>query len=113
MLPFTNHSFARRVFYFKKYLLRSWRRVMMGIVYLWLLLSQALAADGTDYLATSKDQVVKNFGADSTLMHYIYFAEVIVALISFVKVKNPLLLTGVLVLLIIAPVLIKVALGTS
>lgn len=94
---------------------RSGITVLLRYALLMLLIGVLLHAtswaEDTDYLSGSKTQVVKNFGTDSTFIHYVYFAEVVIAAVTFVKAKNPMIFAGVLVLLVLVPVLLNVALS--
>lgn len=69
------------------------------IISQFLFLNQSVA-DSQDYLAGSKDMVIKNFGKDSTLVYFMYLGEMIVAIGSYIKSKNLFVLVGVIILML-------------
>lgn len=72
-----------------------------------------LFAHANDVLAGTnlKTNVEDTFGWGSTFMNVLLICEVVLAVITFIKAKNPLIFVGVLLLCIIVPVAISVISG--
>ena len=58
-------------------------------------------ADGTDYASPAKDDVDQTFGEHSTVLHFVYLAEVIGVGFAWVMTKNPKVLISIPVLLLV------------
>ena len=73
--------------------------VVLGAA-LFCLMPSLSFAEGTNYLAGLKSDVVKTFGADSDLPYYLYIGEAILAAYGYSKTKNIMLLGGLPVLML-------------
>jgi len=65
---------------------------------LMLLSRLALAEDSEDLLAGLMPSIASTFGHSSTVMKCLYIGEVVMAVVGFIKTKNPLIFLGIVVL---------------
>lgn len=72
-----------------------------------LSLSATAFAEGTDILAGTTDDLTKTLG--STGKTYLYIAEGVLSLAAYIKTKNLLFLTGIVVVATFFNIMMKVA----
>ena len=72
---------------------------------LWALMLVATAfphlAHATDLLKTQQQDASDTFGLQSSVMRWIYFAEIIISVVGFIKTRNPLVFVGLIIVLLV------------
>ncbi|MBN1090594.1 type IV conjugative transfer system pilin TraA [Pantoea sp. 1B4] len=58
-------------------------------------------ANATDLLKTQQQDASDTFGLQSSVMRWIYFAEIIISVVGFIKTRNPLVFVGLIVVLLV------------
>ena len=83
-------------------LLKRGLLMMLTAIGLLLLSAKVFAAggSGTDLLANADGDVEATFGQNSKLLHWIYIGEIIMAIIGYIKVRNPMIFAGLVLLLV-------------
>lgn len=79
----------------------------MMLVLFGLMLSASAFADGTDILAGTSENLVNTIKGSGSI--YLYLAEGIISLAAFIKTKNILVLSGIIVVSVFINVMLKVA----
>ncbi|PIJ49693.1 conjugal transfer protein [Erwinia sp. OLMDLW33] len=66
-------------------------------------------AGATDLLKTQKDDTTDTFGHGSTVEYMLYVAEIVVSVVAFIKSRNPMVFTGMIVVLLATRALFQLA----
>lgn len=73
----------------------------MASTFLFLLLASKVAqASGTDLLSSQNTTVNSTFGSGSSLVKWMYLAEIIMAIFAYVRTRSPLVFFGLVVVII-------------